>query len=330
MKINPKTAYEVVRDSIYRFIADDCFSMAGSLAYYTIFSLPALLVIMITSAGFFLTDAEARTEIEQQVLNLVGPQASEQVRVIITHATENRSQSGVTALIGIGTLLFGATGAFVQLQNAMNKVWHVKPDPKQGGVKNFIQKRLLSFGMVLGVGFLLLVSLTISAAMAAFGKLIAQWLSDGAYSALLHGLNAVVSYAVITVLFAAIFKVMPDVKIRWADVWLGAAVTSLLFGLGKLGIGYYLGKSDIGSAYGAAGSLAIILVWIYYSSVILLAGAEFTQVWYCSHGHKARPEPGAVRVKEAVKIVRSKADGNTREQIAQEAGEAKEEAETKS
>ena len=231
-----------------------------------------------------------------QVERLLGDEAAKEVETIIVSAAGHQTRSRFAAMLGVASLLFGATGVFVQLQSALNKVWHVEPDPRLGGVRNFIEKRILSFGLVLGLGFLLLVSLLLSAAIVAFSNFISGWLNSEASAMLVEGINVIISFAVVTTVFAAIFKVMPDAKIRWKDVWVGAAVTSILFALGKFVIGFYLGNSDVSSAYGAAGSLAIVLIWIYYSSVILLAGAEFTQVLYSNHGKGPRPEPGAMKV----------------------------------
>jgi membrane protein len=178
----------------------------------------------------------------------------------------------------------------------MNKAWHVQPDSSRGGLKNFVQKRILSFGMVMGIGFLLLASLVISAALSAFGEYIGGFFTSQAESFILQSVNQLISFAIITVMFAAMFKILPDAEIDWKDVWVGAAVTSLLFSIGKFAIGFYLGKSDVGSAYGAAGSLAIILVWLYYSAMIFFLGAEFTQAWARQYGKRIVPSPGAVRV----------------------------------
>jgi len=214
--------------------------------------------------------------------------------------TASRPTTGWTAtLIGSVTLLFGALGVFGELQNSLNTIWEVKPKPATGfldGVKRFIIKRLTSFTMVLGIGFLLLASLVISAAVSALGEYIgARWpLADF----WLQFINFIVSFVVITLLFAMIFKFLPEIKIAWKDVWLGAAVTSALFSVGKFLIGLYLGRSQVGTAFGAAGSLAILLIWIYYSAQILFFGAEFTQVYANRYGSKIVPDPGMVKITE--------------------------------
>jgi membrane protein len=201
-------------------------------------------------------------------------------------------------------LILGASGAFGQLQAALNRAWEVAPDPQQGGLKAFLLKRVFSFGMILSVAFLLLVSLVVSASLSAFGDALGGMLPDGVSATLLQVLNQVVSVAAVTVLFAAIFKVLPDARVALRDIWVGAAVTAVLFVVGKFLIGFYLGRSNPGEAFGAAGSLALMLVWIYYSSMILLFGAEFTQAWAEARGGGIAPERGAVRVVQEKKAIR--------------------------
>jgi len=212
----------------------------------------------------------------------------------------SRPTTGLAAtFLGSVTLLFGALGVFGELQNSLNTIWEVKPKPAKGlldGVKRFVVRRLLSFTMVLGIGFLLLASLVLSAAISAFGEYVGnRWpLADF----WLQLLNFVISFAVITLLFAMMFKFLPEIKIAWKDVWLGAAVTSALFSLGKFLIGLYLGRSEVGNTFGAAGSLAILLIWIYYSAQILFFGAEFTQVYANRYGSRIVPDPGMVKLTE--------------------------------
>jgi membrane protein len=283
--------------SVRDFLDDDCMTRAAALSYYTVFSLPPLLILILLLAGTLLDPNDVRGGLESQIDALMGPAGGDQVRTMLTHA--ERPGGGLfPTLIGIGALLFGATGAFSQLQSALNRAWEVEPDPYQGGLKTFLFKRLLSFGMILTVAFLLLVSLAVSAALAAFGGALESFLPEGLSAPLLQALNLLLSLAVITVLFAAIFKVLPDATVAWRDVWVGAAVTAVLFTVGKFLIGLYLGKSNPGEAYGAAGSLALLLLWIYYSSIIVLFGAEFTQAWAETHGRAVTPEQGARRLTE--------------------------------
>ena len=276
-----------------RFFSDGCPSMAAALTFYTFFSLPALLSLLLLLVGTVADPLEVERAITEQVGGLIGRAGAEQVRVVLAHSKRAVDPSA-TALFGVAVLLFGATTAFAQLQDALNTVWSVKPDPAQNQIRAFLVKRVFSFGVVLAVSFLLLVSLAASAGLAAFGGVVTARL--GVPAALLVAANWVLSLAVIAALFALMFKLLPDARIAWADVWPGAVATALLFVLGKSVIGVYLGRSDPGTAYGAAGSLAVVLIWVYYSSMLVLFGAESTRAWADRHGPGVRPEPGAVEV----------------------------------
>jgi membrane protein len=243
-----------------------------------------------------LDQRDVQNALEGQIGNLMGPAGREQVATILAQAHLPGSKGIIATALGIGALLLGATGAFGQLQAALNRAWEVKPDPAQGGLRSFLLKRVFSFGMVLGVAFLLLVSLVVSAALSALGNALGGALPGGLDEWVGQLLNLAVSYAVITLLFATIFKVLPDAKAPWRDIWPGAAVTALLFTVGKFLIGFYLGRTNPGEAFGAAGSLAVMLVWIYYSSMIVLFGAEFTHVWAERMGVGIQPAQGAIRV----------------------------------
>ena len=294
-------AINLAKKTINEFIDDDCPSMAAALAYYTAFSLPGLLLIVLKVAGSVFGEQAISGSLDEQISGLIGPQAARQVQTMIGSVATSEA-GGLTAWFGILTLIFGATTAFAQLQNALNRAWEVMPDPKSAGWKNFVTKRLLSFGLILGIAFLLMVSLVVSAMVAAFGHMLEQWLPSVLTGGLLLAVNYTVTLAVLTALFAAIYRVMPDAVVSWRDVTVGAFATAILFVLGKFAVGMYLGNSDVGSAFGAAGSLAIILVWIYYSSNIILLGAEFTQVWAQDHGHGIEPEPGAVHFVKRVEM----------------------------
>jgi membrane protein len=270
---------------------------AAALSYYTIFSLPAILVLILTLISAVMNPSDVRGGLEGQLQALMGPSAGEQIRTIIQQAEQKPRNGLIPTILGIAGLLFGATGAFGQLQKALNRSWNVEPDPNQGGWKNFLSKRVFSLGMILVVAFFLLVSLVISAALTGMGDRLSGFLPFGLSAPFLEALNLVISLAVITFLFAALFKVMPDAKISWRTVWVGAAVTAFLFVIGKFLIGFYLGQSNPGQAYGAAGSLAVLLLWVYYSALILLFGAEFTETWAERRGQGIEPEPGAVRVR---------------------------------
>jgi membrane protein len=286
----------LIKKSAGDFIEDDCMDAAAALSYYTIFSLPAILVLMLMLVSAVMDPSDVRGGLEGQLQALMGPTAGEQIRTIIQQAEQKPSNGLIPTILGIAGLLFGATGAFGQLQKTLNRAWNVEPDPNQGGIKNFLTKRLFSFGMILVVAFFLLVSLVISTVLTGLGDRLGGFLPSGISGPVLEVLNSVISLAAITLLFAALFKVMPDAKIAWRNVWVGAVVTAVLFVLGKFLIGFYLGQSNPGQAYGAAGSLAVLLLWIYYSSLILLFGAEFTETWAETRGQGIEPERGAVRV----------------------------------
>jgi len=288
--------FAILKRTVGDFINDECPRMAAALSYYTVFSLPSLLILILLLAGAIWDPQDVRGALAVQIDNLMGAASAEQLRGILDEAEQPGAGRPVAAVLGLGALLFGATGAFVELQAALNRAWNVEPDPEQGGVKNFVVKRLFSIGMVLSIAFLLLVSLVLSTALAAFGGVLGAILPGDVSTALLFAFDLGVSLIVVTLLFASIFKVLPDASVPWRDVWVGAGFTTLLFLIGKFAIGFYLGQSDPGQAYGAAGSLAVLLVWIYYSAMILLLGAEFTQVWAESRGSGGEPEEGAVRV----------------------------------
>lgn len=288
----------ILKETVQDFLKDDCMDSAAALSYYTIFSLPAILVLIMLLVSAVMNPSDVRGGLESQLQSLMGPTAGEQIRTIIQQAEQKPRNGLIPTLLAIAGLLFGATGAFGQLQKALNRAWNVQPDPNQGGIKNFLTKRLFSFGMILVVAFILLVSLVISAALSGLGDSLQQFLPAGLSEPVLQVVNLVISFGVIVLLFAALFKVMPDAQIAWRSVWVGAAVTAALFVIGKFLIGFYLGQSNPGQAYGAAGSLAVLLLWVYYSSLILLFGAEFTETWAVRRGEGVRPEPGAVRVKE--------------------------------
>jgi membrane protein len=285
----------LLKESWDDFGKDECQRLAAALSYYTVFSLPPLLVVLIAVAGIVWDANEVRGAIETQMTGLLGQEGGAQVGEIIRSADRPDVNKPLAALIGIGALLFGATGAFMALQGALNRAWSVQPDPAQGGIRNFITKRILSLGMILVVAFLVLVSLALSAALAAAGDTVGR-AATGVPAVALEVLTFVVSFAVVSGLFAAIYKVLPDAKIAWRDTIVGSVFTAFLFVLGKFLLGFYLGRNDPGSAFGAAGSLALMLVWIYYASMIVLFGAEFTEAWSRRYGKGIVPEEGAVKV----------------------------------
>jgi len=283
----------VLKEAGGEWVEDKASRLGAALAYYTVFSLAPLLVIVIAVAGFFFGPEAAQGQIAGQIRSVVGEEGAQAVQDMIKHA-QHPGASALASAVGVVILLCGAAGLFGQLQDALNTIWEIQPKPGRG-VWGFIRDRFLSFSMVLGTCFLLLVSLVISAALAALGSLFGEWQA----SVVGQAVNFVVSFAVITGLFAMIFRFLPDAKIAWRDVWLGAVVTSLLFSVGKFAIGLYLGHSSVGSAYGAAGSLAVLLVWIYYSAQIFLFGGELTKAFADHFGSRIVPKENAEPVSEA-------------------------------
>ena len=254
-------------------------TMGASLAYFTVLSLAPLLVIAVAIAGLAFGKKAVEGLIVYQISDLVGAAGAQAIQTILANA-KSPSQGIVATALGFLTLLVGASGVFNELRNALNTIWDVKPT--SSGLRSLVKEQLRSFGLVLSIGFLLLVSLIVSAVLSGVSKFV------GAYVpvSLLWISDLVISLVVITVLFALMYRVVPDTHILWTDVWIGAAATAILFALGKLLIGVYLGRASVGSAYGAAGSLVIVLVWVYYSAQILLFGAEFTHVYALRKGSR--------------------------------------------
>ncbi|MBC7971056.1 MAG: YihY/virulence factor BrkB family protein [Verrucomicrobia bacterium] len=294
--MKPKDAFKLLKDTVTEWSEDKVSLWAAALAYYTIFSLAPLLLIAIAIAGVVFGEDAARGEIVGQIQGLVGKEGATAIQTMIQNAHRPGSGGTIATIVGIATLLFGASGVFGQLQDALNAIWGVKPKPGQG-IKSFIQTRFLSFAMVLVISFLLLVSLVLSAALAAIATFFSRFMPD--LVILGQVLNFVISFGFITLLFAAIYKFLPDVNVAWKDLWIGAATTALLFNIGKFLIGLYLGSSGASSTYGAAGSLVVILLWVFYSAQILLFGAEFTQVFAKYRGSEITPSAHAVRIPQA-------------------------------
>ncbi|MES2822373.1 MAG: YihY/virulence factor BrkB family protein [Pseudomonadota bacterium] len=291
-----KTIFNLFKETYAGWEEHKVSRLAAALAYYTIFSLAPLLILVIAIAGMVIGGDVARSQLVDQLQQLVGTDGAAVIDTVITVASKpNQSTSIIASIIGVLVLIFGAVGVFVQLQDALNTIWEVAPRPERN-IRTFIFHRFLSFGIVLGIAFLLLVSLAISAALAFLNEFIGNLAPEMGF--LLSIINIVVSFSVITLLFTLIFKYLPDVKIAWSDVIIGAMITALLFTIGKYLIGLYLGRSTFSSAYGAAGSLVVLLVWIYYSAQIIFFGAEFTQVYARHFGSRIRPVDYAVFVTE--------------------------------
>ena len=290
--MNRKSLQQFLRDIFSQWIEDEPFLLASSLSYYTLFSLTPLLVIAIAVAGLVFGQEAAQNQIVEPIGGMIGPESAQAIEGMIENAS-NRPTTGIIATVIAGvTLLIGAGGVVGQLQTSLNKIWGVEPKSGQG-VWVFIRQRFISFAMVLAMGFILLVSLVVTAVLTAFSQFIGGLIGGAAFVA--HLLDIVVSFAFVTLLFAMIYKFVPDVKIQWKDVWIGAALTSVLFTIGKFAIGLYLGSSGVASAYGAAGSLITILLWVFYSSLIFLLGAEFTQGYASTYGSGVAPAPYAER-----------------------------------
>jgi membrane protein len=279
-----KSYFNLFKQTVSEFNSDKVPRLGAALAYYTIFSLAPLLLIAIAIAGLAFGKEAAQGQIFAQLRGVLGPLAAKAIEEMVKSAAKPKSGAFAT-IFGIVTLIFGASGVFGQLKEALNTIWDVPPK-ESAGILGVIKDRFLSVAMVLGIGFLLLVSLVIDSAIAALGK----------YVGIGIVLQNLVAIGVVTVLFAMIFRFLPDLRIPWRDVWLGAGLTSVLFVIGKFALGLYFGRSAVGSSYGAAGSLVLVLLWVYYSAQILLFGAEFTQVYARAHGTlkgaEAGPKPG--------------------------------------
>lgn len=289
---------KILKDTGTEWVEDDAPRLAASLAYYTLLSTAPLSLLCVSIVGFFFGERAARGQIAAQISTVTGPEAAEAIQSVVQNA--HQSDAGVlSTIMGILLLLIGASGVFGELQTALNNMWGVKPNPRGGMIKDFLMTRFLSFTMVLGVAFMLLASLVVSAVLSAVGRMLSESLPGG--EALWQVLNFLISLGVITLLFAVIFKFVPDAEVQWRHVWIGAAVTALLFSIGKMLLGFYLGKSSVASAYGAAGSVVAFVVWVYYAAQILFIGAEFTQVYSRALGHPIEPAKGAVLVEDADK-----------------------------
>lgn len=286
--------WATVKETVNDWLDDGATSLAAALAYYSLLSLAPLLVISVAVAGLFFGQDAARGRVAGELGAVVGTQAAQGIQSVV--ASAQSPVSGVlSTIVGVVTLFIGASGVFGELQSSLNTIWEVKRKPGRG-IWGEVKDRFWSFTMVLGVAFLLLVSLLLNSVLSAVGATFSPLLPGG--ELVWQGVNALFSLSVITGLFALIFKYVPDAEIRWRDVWLGAAVTALLFTIGKLLLGLYLGKAAIGSSYGAAGSLIALVVWVYYAAQILLLGAEFTQVQARRSGREIRPAQGALAVQK--------------------------------
>ena len=301
-----KKFFGILKTAFDEFLQDNGFKLSASLSYYTIFSLAPLLIIVISLSGLFLGRAAVEGRIYGQLKGLLGSEASMQVQNIITNIQQSE-HSLAGAIIGFGILLLGATGVFTEIQGSINYIWSLKTKPKKGWLK-IILDRLLSFSLVVALSFLLMVSLTVNAVMDLLNEQLTRYFHIAVE--IFYVINIILILVIITGLFAVIFKVLPDARIRWKDAFTGAFFTALLFLLGKVVIGVYLGKSKIGLTYGASASVIIILTWVYYSSIILYFGAEFTKVYTMRHGSGISPNNNAVFIikREAKEITAEPVD----------------------
>jgi membrane protein len=278
-----KTFFELIKETFAEWSEDRVPLLAAALAYYTAFALAPLIIIVVAVMGLVTSQSEVQAQIIEQIESTVGEGAAEFVIDLIDAQTGN-SQGLIPSLFGIGALLVGALGIFSNLQNALNIMWDVEEVQREGGMRRFVKDKLLSFGMILVVGFLLMVSLVLSTSLSVAHRYFFDLFANA--TILLRLLNEVLALVITTVLFMAIYKILPHAEIQWRDVWVGATVTAVLFAVGRLVLSHYLGSAAPASAYGAAGAFVVILLWVYYSAQIILFGAEFTQVFARRYGSR--------------------------------------------
>jgi len=293
-KLSFKGIWEVLKNSFKGFGDDKVTKMSGSLAYYTVFSMAPLLIMIIALCGIFLGREAVEGKIYGQLAGFVGADTAAQLQEIIKKASL-AGKSRIAAIIGGITLLIGATTVFAEIQDSINTIWGLKPKPKKGWLK-MLQNRFLSFSVIVSLGFLLLVSLGVTSLIEGLSERLRSHFPDVTV-VVFYIINLVLTLIVVTAIFAVIFKVLPDANIKWRDVWSGAIATSILFILGKFAISFYISKSEVGSTYGTAGSLVVLLLWVYYSSIILYFGAEFTKAYAIKYGSEIHPNKYAVTTK---------------------------------
>ena len=304
----------LLKQAFHQWNDREPFNNSIILAYYTIFSLPGLLVIIINIAGYFYDKGEVTSRLTAQIQGMIGGDTAKDIESIISKASEGKA-TVLATILGVATLLFGATGVFYHTQQILNKMWEVKAQPKQKILK-LIKDRVFSFGLILALGFLSLVSLSLSAALSALSDWVTAYMES--FIILIQIVDIIISIGVITLLFASIYKFLPDAKVQWRDVWVGALLTAVLFVITKFGLGLYFGKSDPGSTYGAAGTIILIMLWVSYAGLILLFGAEFTQVYASRYGRKIYPTEIAVSTEgknDNGAIVEKKQEKKTKEKV---------------
>lgn len=292
MKVNLKNIITVSKTALKEWWAKDPFKESAVIAYYAIFSLPGLLVVIVFVAGYFFGQEAVNGQISAQITSTMGADTAQQIQDIIAKGTESKNSLWAT-IIGIITILVGATGVFAQFQKSINIIWEVKADESKSGFLSLLKARLFSFGLIIAIAFILIVSLVISAILSAFGTWISTYFSESLLIILLV-INFILSLCILAVIFALMFKLFPDAKIKWRHVWIGSFVTALLFEIGKSGLGFYFGTTDPGSGYGAAGSIILIMLWVSYSSMIVFYGAEFTHAYAEIKDGRIPPDKNAV------------------------------------
>ena len=287
MGITIRNIFTVIKTALKEWWDKDPFRESAVIAYYSIFSLPGLLVVIITLAGYIFGRDAVNNNVARQITNTLGADTAEQIQNMIIKASVSNNSVWAT-IIGVLTIIIGATGVFAQFQKSLNTIWEVKTDPSKSGLWIIIRVRLFSFGMIVSIAFILLASLVISALLSAFGNWLSGHFSD-TFVVLLQVVNVIISLNILAVLFALMFKIFPDAKIKWRHVWIGAFVTAFLFEIGKYGLGLYFGKANPASGYGTAGSIILILLWVSYSSMIVFYGAEFTHAYANMFSGKVPP-----------------------------------------
>ncbi len=305
LKKNLSGFWEVTKKTFAAWNKADPFRQGAIISYYAIFSIPALLVIIITAAGYFFGRETVSGEIYAQISVAMGEGTAKQLGGIVSNASESKNNV-MAAIIGFVTLIAGATAVFVQFQKSLNLIWEVEVKAKKAWLKA-LKDRLFSFGLILSIGFLLLISLLLSAALSAFSGWIKVSMPNFTMF-VVRFISFMINFGVITVLFGMMFRILPDAKIRWKDVWLGAMITALLFIAGKFGLGLYFGKTHPASGYGAAGSVILIMIWVNYSSMIVFLGAEYTKQFTVHFGREIEPAKDAVRAEgsENIKEIKDK------------------------
>ena len=289
--------FTILKTAATDFIDDQGMKLSAALSYYTIFSLAPMLLVMITVLSIFFGRDAIQGQVFEQISGLVGAEAATQLQDILKNA-ELSNKSGVAAAIGVGTLLIGATGVFAEIQSSINYIWSIEARPEKGWLK-YLKTRLISFSLILTLGFLLIVTLGVNALVDLLSARLEKYFSEASII-FFYILNTAIALGIITILFAVIFKVLPDGKLRWKECFVGAGFTAVLFAIGKFLISFYIGQSDLGATYGASASIIILLSWVYYSSIILYFGAEFTKVYANSDGTHIMPSQHAVKIIKTV------------------------------